>query len=172
MKEKIRDNILVLNEGVALLKGIDDNIYRQKIKEVYEGTLGGHVRHNLDHYLNFLDGFSLGRIDYEARKREKLIEDSSAYAIEVIEGIVHQLEGIAEGGTDKTIMVKMESDGESVRWAESSALRELEFLLSHTIHHYALLSVMVRLSGIDLDPDFGVAPSTLRFRRSQTPCAP
>ena len=147
---------------------INDDVYRQRIEEVYDGTLGGHVRHNLDHYLNFLDGFSHGRIDYEARKREQLIESSSAYAIDVIEGIVDRLEKIAEEEADKTILVKMESDNESVRWAESSALRELEFLLSHTIHHYALLSVMVRLSGIDLDPDFGVAPSTLRYRHSQS----
>ncbi len=172
MKEKIQDNIVALNRGVALLRRIDDDLYRQKIKEVYEGSLGGHVRHNLDHYLNFLDGFLSGRIDYEARKREQLIETSSAYAIEAIEEVIHQLEEIADKEADKTILVKMESDRESVRWAESSALRELEFLLSHTIHHYALLSVMIQLSGVDLDPDFGVAPSTLRFRRAQTPCAP
>ncbi len=172
MKEKIRNNITVLKKGVALLRRIDDDIYQKKIKEVYEGTLGGHVRHNLDHYLNFLDGFLLGRIDYEARKREQLIETSSAYAIDVMEGVIDQLKGIAEKEVDKTILVKMESDNESIRWAESSALRELEFLLSHTIHHYALLSVMVQLSGIELDPEFGVAPSTLRFRRAQTPCAP
>ena len=42
--------------------------------------------------------------------------------------------------------------------------RELEFAVSHTIHHYAL--VRERLRGVDFDPRFGVAPSTLEYWRT------
>jgi hypothetical protein len=40
--------------------------------------------------------------------------------------------------------------------------RELQFLQSHTVHHYAVIHLMLLQQGIRPDPEFGVAPSTLR----------
>ncbi len=50
-----------------------------------------------------------------------------------------------------------------VALASSSSLRrELHFLLSHTVHHYALIAMILARHGVEVEPDFGVAPSTLR----------
>jgi hypothetical protein len=38
--------------------------------------------------------------------------------------------------------------------------RELGMLLSHTVHHYALIAMLLRARGIEPPADFGVAPST------------
>jgi len=46
---------------------------------------------------------------------------------------------------------------------ESSVSRELQVLSSHTIHHFALIAMTLRLHGVEMDPDFGMAPSTLRY---------
>ena len=48
------------------------------------------------------------------------------------------------------------------QWPESTLERELYVLVSHTIHHYALVAVLLRTLGVDPGPEFGVAPSTLR----------
>ena len=53
----------------------------------------------------------------------------------------------------------------------SSIGRELGFLLSHTIHHCALIAVMMRLRGLATPPGFGVAPATMRHRDAH-PVAP
>jgi len=45
------------------------------------------------------------------------------------------------------------------------------FLLSHTVHHYALISVALKLQGIDPGEEFGIAPSTLRYLKSAAPLA-
>jgi hypothetical protein len=37
-------------------------------------------------------------------------------------------------------------------------------LCSHAVHHFALIAMILRAHGIDVDPKFGVAPSTLRDR--------
>ncbi len=50
-------------------------------------------------------------------------------------------------------------------WGYSSVKRELQFLLSHTIHHYSLVAVALRAQGFEPGADFGVAPSTLRYWR-------
>ena len=40
-------------------------------------------------------------------------------------------------------------------------------LSSHTIHHFALIGITLRESGLAVDPDFGVANSTLRNCEAQ-----
>jgi hypothetical protein len=47
-------------------------------------------------------------------------------------------------------------------WAASSLARELQFTLSHTVHHYALIALILRLQGFAPPADFGVAPATLQ----------
>jgi hypothetical protein len=49
----------------------------------------------------------------------------------------------------------------------SSVGRELQALSSHTIHHFALIAVTLRLHGIQVDPIFGTSPSTLRYRAAR-----
>ena len=53
-------------------------------------------------------------------------------------------------------------------YMESSVSRELQVLSSHTIHHFALIAITLRMHGVELDSDFGMAPSTLRYLASKT----
>jgi hypothetical protein len=48
----------------------------------------------------------------------------------------------------------------------SSISRELQVLSSHTIHHFALIAMTLRMHGVELDAEFGMAPSTLRYLSS------
>ena len=41
----------------------------------------------------------------------------------------------------------------------------MQFLLSHTVHHYALIGAILRLSGVEPPAGFGLAPSTLRHQQ-------
>jgi hypothetical protein len=52
-------------------------------------------------------------------------------------------------------------------WCRSTVARELQFLLSHTIHHYALIALVLRLQGFTTGEEFGVNPSTLRHWRGR-----
>jgi hypothetical protein len=51
---------------------------------------------------------------------------------------------------------------------ESSISRELQVLSSHTVHHFALIAMTLRMHGVEMDADFGMAPSTLRYLASKT----
>jgi hypothetical protein len=42
----------------------------------------------------------------------------------------------------------------------------LQFLCSHTVHHFALIKLLLDGTGVDLAPEFGVAPSTLAYHRT------
>lgn len=174
MNEKIKETIAVLRQGEELLRSVDDATYRQPVEVVFGGTLGGHFRHCLDHYVSFFDGLPSGRIDYETRVRDAMVETDRQVAIELTETVCERLARMADADGSRTLMIREEGSGADAdpRWALSSEAREVEFLLGHTVHHHALASVVCRLLGTDVNEDFGMAPSTLRHRQGGHLCAP
>jgi hypothetical protein len=67
------------------------------------------------------------------------------------------------------VRILMTSDGPPVQVA-SSVGREMAYVLSHTIHHNAIIGAMVRTLGGELPERFGYAPATIAFVK-QRACA-
>ena len=161
----IRDNVAALRQGSALLSGLSATSYGQRSPACFNSSAGGHFRHVIEHYQSFLLGVGSGHIDYEARPRDPLMETDPAYALAQLEGLIDRLGELA---CDARVQVRAESTPAAAphAGAGSSVLRELEFLLSHTVHHYALIGVICHLAGQPLPKAFGLAPSTLRHQRA------
>lgn len=156
-----RANIVLLQQGTDLLQALGQERYVERVPACFNSATGGHMRHIIDHYLALLDGCAAGEIDYEHRARDPLIETDMAYATGVMSSLIERLETLAADGADAALRVRSETiEGAA---ADSSLLRELEFLISHTVHHYALIAVMCRLLGHVPAADFGMAPSTLKY---------
>lgn len=158
-------NVLVLRQGIDLLTRLDDATFRHAI--------GPQLRHTLDFYASFLRGLPEGRIDYDTRERDPLVESSRRIARERFADVIAALEEIGPERTAQALAVRTEADtlapGEP-EWCPSSVRRELQFLLSHTVHHNALVKELLRARGHAVGDDFGVAPSTLEHR-SRLACA-
>ncbi len=153
----------VLRQGIDLLEAIDDETYSGGANAVQNnGAVGGHFRHCLEFINCFLGGAENGRVDYNERRRDSVIETRREYAIGEYRRTIAALE--KSGLPDGEIFVKPEDVARDADfWCDSSVARELEFLHSHTIHHYALIGFKLRARGIEVPDEFGVAPSTLRF---------
>lgn len=162
-------NIQVLKEYLPLLRDIDIRAYQYTRTSVFPSSLGAHLRHDLDHYLNFLQGLPERRIDYETRSRNVRIAEDPAFALETVEDIVQGLERIPTAATT-SLSVRVENGSGAACWVESNLRREMDFLLSHSIHHQAIISMILRDQGLQTHAAFGVAPSTLRFQQ-QLSCA-
>ena len=122
-----------------------------------------HLRHNLDHFEAFFNGLAAGEVDYESRSRQTKIEDIPGLAEEAIQGYLEKLNQL-RGSDEKFLQIREESEaGTKERlWLDSSIGRELQFLLGHTVHHNAIIAMIVDRLGIQLPEGFGVAPSTQR----------
>jgi len=144
---------------------LTDEHFLQTRVPVFPSSLGGHLRHDLDHYLNFLRGLPDGPIDYETRDRDVQLETHREYAMDKIRSILGDLKTLGLDG-QHPVAVRVEEDKE-LELTQSTIRRELDFLLSHTIHHQAIISMIVRDMGLLVPEFYGVAPSTLRhIRRS------
>lgn len=135
------------------------------------GSVGAHMRHILDYCDIFIAGLESRRVDYDARRRGTIVERDPRAAIEAIDRTCVRLEGLSAADLAAPLEVRVRPDVDpGGTWARSSALRELEFLLGHTIHHYALIALLCERLGFSVPADFGMAPSTLRYLASLGVC--
>lgn len=165
-KELVQVNIGWLRQALALLDQMDDEMFSTSPSGLAPHRAGSHLRHVLEFYQCFLDGLATSRIDYDARKRDELIERRRQSATTSIRSIISLLEEVSSFEEDWELAVRMENADEDV-YLISSVGRELQALSSHTIHHFALIAITLRLHGFDVDQDFGMSPSTLRYQAAK-----
>jgi len=162
--ELIATNVTWLQQALELIGRLDDAAFVSAPKDLARHRVGSHLRHILEFYECFLDGVASSRIDYDARKRDETVEKSRFAAIERIHLLIRRLEENPRVHEDAVLYIRME---DAPAWLPSSIGRELQVLSSHTIHHFALIAVTLTLHGIEVDPDFGMSPSTIRFNAAR-----
>lgn len=156
----VEENQAVLEQGSSLLEQIDDATY---VELTAKRKLGNHFRHCLDFYQCFLRGLEQGVIDYDRRDRDSSVETSRAAALNGFRSLIDRL-GLLPRREAQGVQVTSKGywTSDDLQTSSSSVERELQFLQSHTIHHYALIASVLRERGVPVDSEFGVSPSTLR----------
>jgi len=157
----IAANLAVLDQGAQLLARLDDAAYTRVVARLFDYSVASHLRHCLDSYTSFLQGVESGMIDYDRRARDARIERDRHHAQSRIAATITALEELNHDLSATTFQARQDSP----HWAVTSLERELQFLLSHTVHHYALAALILRTQGIEPGREFGVAPSTLAYWR-------
>ena len=172
----LEDNIACVEQASQLLAQLDAAGYAHRHPAFFNASIGGHVRHNLDHYSNFFRGLPTGRIDYESRERDAAIESDCSAARAALETVATQLAALTSTDIEAGCSVRVNTDSDDAsdphQWSGSTVRRELQFLLGHAIHHHAQVAAMVRTLGVEPPEGFGMAPSTQRhLARQKLACA-
>ncbi len=165
MQSIVKANTDALNQVSSLIELAPEAAY-QSPPEGMTSSIGRHVRHVLDHYIAFQSGLESGEVDYDMRSRDSAVEKDSALAQEQIASVIDWIK--AQISHDKPVQMKTEvsvNEQECVV-INSSLQRELIYLLNHTLHHAAYVSLMLRKMGINIDAHIGVAPATQTYLRS------
>jgi hypothetical protein len=161
----------ILQQLQGVVGCLRDQQYAMRPVGVVDSSIGGHVRHCLDHVRALLRGIDTGLLDYDARERGTAIETDRAAALDEMRSLRLRLRGLPVDILDRPIdlSIMMTSDGPALN-VSTTVAREMAYVLSHTIHHNALIGTMVKILGGWLPDRFGYAPSTLAHVKSKT-CA-
>lgn len=166
MRSIVTANTDALTQVLSLIEVAPDAAY-QSPPEGMTSSIGRHVRHVLDHYIAFQSGFESGEVDYDMRSRDSVVEKDSALARQHIMSVIDWIK--SQVTQDKPIDMKTEvsvNNQESIV-VKSTLQRELIYLLNHTLHHAAYVSLMLRKLGVTIDKHIGVAPATQSYLRSE-----
>lgn len=168
----IEDNIALLKSAIELLNSFDDARFAMRQLKGSKSGVGSHMRHVIDHYQCLLSSVEGVEINYDHRERSGDVERLVSRSIQALDQIIVGLDGAKQMDKDRCFRVRMDcgtnhsDDGQM--WCESSFGRELQFLVSHTIHHFAIIDLFCQLMGLQVPKDFGVAPSTLKYINNPT----
>lgn len=130
-------------------------------------SVGTHLRHVLDRFQCFFNGLPSCHIDYDARKRDQSIASNLDAALFAFTSISKRMEAIAGStfvATELSVQESVHHEGPPVR-ISSSVERELMGLITHTTHHLAIIALLVKSMGYEVDKDLGKAASTILYER-------
>lgn len=154
----LRFNDDVLAQGEALAQA-----YEGRDHTAYDASIGPHLRHIIEHYEALVLRPFPAEVDYDERVRDRALERSPALARERIAALRAALRGWADADLEDPLLV-FTLGGVQGQWpmvSASTISRELVFLASHAVHHYALLRGQCEHDGVAVGPHFGIAPATV-----------
>jgi hypothetical protein len=149
-----------------LIGVLDNQDYCRPIKALSDSSIGQHCRHIIEFFQCLLDGADSGIVNYEKRKRNKMIESDRNYALFCLEKINYEM---LSKDFLKNLLLEIDNDEENQdgEFVQTTFGREVSYNIEHTVHHLAIIKIGVNiiLPGLDLPENFGVASSTVRFQK-------
>jgi len=155
------NNIFV--QLAATLQQLSAAEYAQPCSTLRSNTIGQHVRHIIELFQCLEKGYNNGTVNYEKRKRDILIENDKGIA----EKLLNDIHGTLNKPNKELMLEACYDDISNEQLTLSTNYyREIAYNLEHTIHHMALIRTGIsEVSKISVPEDFGVAGSTIKYRK-------
>lgn len=139
---------------------------------VYARAVGPHLRHIVEHYLALVNALAAGDrcVCYDARSRDLRVQTDPSATLCALQELDERFAVLAQDQSlalQTPLVTRLLAGvrGEMELTVDTSLGRELLFLSSHTVHHFALLGQYCRNAGVELGHDFGKAPATMAFEQ-------
>ncbi|MEM5510570.1 hypothetical protein WNY79_10335 [Pseudoalteromonas sp. AS84] len=166
----LNSQLEILAQGHTYLESVTKEDYSQIVAPNFISSAGSHMRHIIDHYQSLMTGFDINNIDYDSRLRGSNIESNPCEAIKKIAEIASWIEQLSTDDFNKPLLLSSEVSikSKNVQTVTTSLARELIFVGSHAVHHYAMISQITFAQKASFDQSFGLAPSTATFLREKS----
>jgi hypothetical protein len=150
-----------LQEVVTLVQQLNEEEYIRPCHSLGGATIGQHTRHIIEMFQCLISNYDSACVNYDLRSRNKKIETSPTYAMVCLIEVMTTV-----GKENKSFQLLQRVEGKDILM-ETSYYRELLYNLEHCIHHQALIKVaIIDLENIMVSESFGVAPSTIQYKKS------
>ncbi len=154
--------IEVIRQLTDLLKQLSPSEYTKSLGVLNGSSIGQHTRHVVEFYQCLLAGKASGVVDYDARERNLVFENDLNFTIENLDNIEKNIISIKNPTEIILLSVSYCTDNQS--FIETTFMREMVYLVEHSIHHYALIRIGLQQNfpNITIPKNFGIAYSTIR----------
>jgi hypothetical protein len=154
--------IEVVQQLTDLLEQLKPSEYQQSLAVLNGSSIGQHTRHIVEFYLCLLKGVSVGVVDYDARERNLQLESDLTFTTNTLRNIESRIEAIQNPNEPLLLNIGYCPDNQSL--IETNFMREMVYLVEHSIHHYALIRIGLQenFAEVNIPKNFGVAYSTVR----------
>lgn len=159
----------ILSQLSDLVSQLNENDFVKPSPALSQSTVGQHMRHTLEFFICFEQGFERGVINYDQRAHDKLIETDKFIALAAIQRI---RDFIVRQQEEKTLKLEVSYDlnSDACVVVDTNYTRELVYNIEHAVHHMAIMKIGVREIApyVSLPADFGIAASTIRHKETVT----
>ena len=153
----VKQNLI---ENITLLHQLTNEALTLPFPELSNATIGEHMRHIIELFGCLLENYEYGLINYDGRKRDLLLQTDKNEAIAIIEKYLLEIDK-----PNKPLSLTHNCFS-SIELLQTNYFRDLIYNLEHSLHHQALIKVTLHsLPNIKIPSSFGVAPSTLEYRK-------
>jgi hypothetical protein len=155
-------NVEALNQLVSVVEQFQKSDYAKPLVMLSNNSIGMHIRHILEFYECLLNGYENEIVEYDNRPRRQQLEESPFHAIAFANELNLKLQHLNDKPLTLNSNLSYATTGSIP--ISSSYFRELTFTNEHTIHHFAILKIVLISSfpEIELPENFGLAYSTIR----------
>lgn len=151
----------VLLQLIDTLNKLNIDDYTFKLPILSSSSIGEHTRHIIELFQCLNKGYNVGIVNYDDRKRDLQLQNNLDFAMQTIAQLVSEL------NREDKILTLISTYDDSTLEISSTYNRELLYNLEHCIHHQAIIKIGLEKLNIEvLDDSFGVAKSTLEYRKS------
>jgi hypothetical protein len=151
----------LLKQMRSMIERMDDDDYLRPAPGRSSGGVGGHVRHCLDHVGALVNATRTGLVEYDRRRRGTDLESCRIAALHQIDELTDRLAVLDASMLDEPLLVETQIDpAGTMILTRSTVCREVAFVISHTIHHNAIVAQLLAGRSLVLDARFGLAPAT------------
>ena len=161
----------ILSQLTDLVDQIHASDFVKTAETLSYSTIGQHLRHTLEFFICFEQGFDQGLVNYDKRRHDKLIETDKFLALSAIGRIADFVSTLSD--KPLTLEVGYDLEKETFVTITTTATRELVYNIEHAVHHMAIMKIGVKEIApyVKLAPGFGIAASTIRYKENSVPAS-
>ncbi|MGZ2368198.1 DinB family protein [Ancylomarina sp. YFZ004] len=147
---------------------LDNKEYAHCSSLLMGSSIGKHMRHIIEFYDLLREGSEIGEVNYDTRVRNVQIETEFEAAKDRLASILSWLDELTVN-KNMSVYFQFNMENDTLKQVRSNLMRELAYNLEHAIHHMALMRIALdqQFSHINIDPNFGLAYSTIRYNKNQ-----
>ena len=149
------------------LQHLEPSQYREPLEILSFASIGEHTRHVLEFYQCLLKQCESGIVSYDSRERTASIQQDPQTALRIL---MRVMDSLPNSDVQKRLKLEIcyDEDHAITNIVDTSLERELVYNLEHVIHHLAIIKIGLSVIAprMVLPDGFGIAPSTIRFKRN------